>query len=234
MKKILIVILSLFCGLNSAVYALDDEPYDLDSPIPQVYFPEGMRWTYLVNANSTDTFRVIIENHNAVCYLNSDSVMSIELFQGLDDIMAEICVAYHNCSPTIYIFSDGYNSIADFWAKDRVPQRVHATRVTPIVLLDGRTAAVWAYDGDRPKDIEYIGSEKGILFPIEDYIPYITSESHFLYCSIKNQLLYVSEYLESSISEIPLNIRPTKQIVNGQLLFTTNGQTFDVLGRECK
>lgn len=231
MKKILFVIFSLFCGLNSAVYALDDEPYDLDQPSPQGYFPEGMRWTYLVNDNSTDTFRVIIENHNAVCYLNNDSVMSIELFQGWDEIMAQICVAYDNCSPTIYIFSDGYNSIPDFWAKDRVPQRLHATRDSSISLLDGRIATVWAYDGDRPKDIEYIGSEKGILFPIEDYIPYITSESHFLYCSIKNQLLYVSAYLESSISEIPLNIHSTKQIVNGQLFILRNGRLYDVLGR---
>lgn len=219
----------LFYGFKFAIYASEYKP---ESPIPQVYFPDGMCWTYLVNENSTDTLRVIIENHNAVCYLNNDSVMTIKLLQHQDEIIAYI--EEENSYLTIYMFSDNYNSIADFYAKDRTPQFVHPIIDAPVVLLDGRIAMAWTYDGNRPKDIEFIGSEKGVLFPIEDYIPCITSESRFLLCSMKNQLVYKSGHIKSSITKNPLKTQSVKAIKNGHLLIEVNGQTYDALGRELK
>lgn len=228
-KILLTITVLLTIILSSILFSAYASNYnEPDSPTSQAYFPDGMCWKYLVSENSRDTFCVIIENHDAVCYLNNDSVMSIELLQYNDEIMAYL--VENNTFPTIYMFSDNYISIADFYAKDRSPQYVHPTRVTPIVLLDGRTAAVWAYDGNRPSDIEYIGSEKGILYPILDYIPFITSESRFLQCSVGEQLVYEPQLLNSSITEILLENRMEKIIEEGQLIIINNNTRFNILG----
>lgn len=233
MKKLFLI--TILSGVFCVAYAsttFDEDPYvDFDTILyddsyPQCYFPEGMCWTYLVNENSNDTFRVVIENHNFVCYLNNDSVMSIELIGSRDYMWA--CLPEIRGSLPIYLFDIG--SIEDYYEIGRTPQHVHVIERTSTILKDGRTAFVWKYDGNRPKDIEYIGSVRGVLFPILDFIPYITTESRFLQCSVGEQLLYEPKPLSSSLSEVQKENKIDKVVEDGQLIILKDGVRYNATG----
>lgn len=115
------------------------------------------------------------------------------------------------------------------------------TAVKTVELLDGRTARRISYN-NRADDIEFVGSVDGFLGPLNLPVPTCGCITDLICVSQGNEPLY--ELYPNACDAVPASImpvnqqavsaRPTKHIVNGHLFISTNGQTFDALGRDRK
>ncbi len=227
-----------------------------------IYFPEGTKWVDRTIERNPMTGE-IIKSYGGIYTIEEDTLIEGKVYHKLIDAKDQLFAMLREDEKKIYFrYNDTDMLLYDFGVEvgDTIeydytafggewlpgPCQIYVTHIDTVTLLDGRNAkAIFFSEGRIGPDIEYVGSDRGLIAPIvSPSVPSLLGWSYASCCSFNGEPIY--EYKQGNCEELQ-NWEPwavenissdlpsaTKILRDAQILIIRNDKTYTLQGAELK
>ena len=218
------------------------------------YFPDGMTWKTM--AIETYMMSEIVRVDKSTYILQGDTLIGERIYHKLVNEKGKLIATiteegkkiYLRCNETDMLLYDFGVEVGDTIVQDfstagiswcDAPCKLCVVRIDTVTLLNGKQAKRICYDHRGTTDLEFVGSEYGILAPI--YMPQIPLDIdwHFYSCcSLNGDILFEHNQgdceridMMDAIDETLADKSATKILRDGHILIIRDNRTYTLTGQ---
>ena len=182
-----------------------------------LYFPKGTKWINRKTERDPMTGK-ITSNSEGTYIISEDTLIGGKTYHKLIDEKGQLFATLREDGKKIYFrYNDIDMLLYDFGVEvgDTIeydytafggewwqgPCQIYVTHIDTVTLLDGRNAKAIFSEGRIGPDIEYVGSDRGLIAPIvSPSIPLLLGWSYASCCSFNGEPIY--EYKQGNCEEL--------------------------------
>ena len=182
-----------------------------------LYFPKGTKWMNRETERDPMTGK-ITSNSEGTYIISEDTLIGGKTYHKLIDEKGQLFAMLREDEKKIYFrYNDTDMLLYDFGVEvgDTIeydytafggewwqgPCQIYVTHIDTVTLLDGRNAKAIFSEGRIGPDIEYVGSDRGLIAPIvSPSIPLLLGWSYASCCSFNGEPIY--EYKQGNCEEL--------------------------------